>query len=75
MIREGIALRLHAHDRSLLKVVYEQSSLNCGWDDLPDYWKERYREDALNFIFFLASHTDEIFDYLNKTGYTLTEPL
>ena len=46
-IREGMALRLHTQNRALLRVVYEQSSLNCSWEDLPEYWKQRYRSDAI----------------------------
>ena len=54
-IREGIALRIHTNNRSILRVVDEVSSLNCMWDKLPEYWKARYLEEADLFINYLHS--------------------
>ena len=54
-IREGIALRLHTQARSLLRVVYERSSLNCMWEELPEYWKDKYCEEADIVMRWLAS--------------------
>ena len=74
-IREGMALRLHTHDRALLRVVYEESSINCGWDKLPDYWKNRYLSDAKDFMEYFHSEGVVIKVYEYQDGYVVVEPL
>ena len=54
-IREGIALRLHTRERSLLKVVYEVSPCNCTWEELSGINKGYYREDAEWLMKYLHS--------------------
>lgn len=54
-IREGMAVRLHIRERSLLKVIDEVSPCNCAWDDIPGCFKNQYRQDAELLLGYLRS--------------------
>lgn len=54
-IREGIAIRLHTQERSLLRVVEETSPCNCRWEDLSEHFKNQYRSVANSFMTYLHS--------------------
>ena len=54
-IRDGMAIRLHTRDRSMVKIVDEASPINCSWEELSESFKAGYRAYANLFIADLHS--------------------
>ncbi|KKL49781.1 hypothetical protein LCGC14_2312100 [marine sediment metagenome] len=53
-IREVMAQRIHLTERVFAKMVYEVATINCGWEDLTEKQRKRYRADAVFWLEELA---------------------
>ena len=60
MIREDIAMRLHARERTVVRITCEKSPLNVSWDDLSEAWKEQFREGADQILSLITTEIEKV---------------
>ncbi len=63
---ENLARKFHLIERTLVKMTYETSPVNCSWEDLPEGFRNLYLQDATDFLPIIQkAEKDRMYEWLS----------